>query len=419
MVEQLKALLDAGNKTAGADQSRRLADFQAFETVGVPTRKQEEYKFTDLSRLFAKFDIAVPSATNATPSQVGIEGMTSNTLVFVNGKFRSELSHVLDDELEVFTIDEAPEALRAHYGQYAKSELDPMLALNSALATDGIAIHLPANKKLSAPVLIHHHTDGNAASLTFSRILVVAREGSEASFIEQYSSESGAYLLNATAELFVARNAHLHWYKIQNDKSEANLVDNYFARQESDSTSTLTTISLEGNVIRNNVRIDVDGSNSEANLYGLYLVEGSSHVDNHTAVDHRQPHSESNELYKGILDDKARGVFNGKVFVRQEAQKTNAFQSNKNILISDNATVNTKPQLEIWADDVKCSHGCTTGQLDAEALFYLRTRGLSKESARSLLLHAFALEAIDHAKDTEIGPYLETLVAQKLKFHKK
>ena len=218
-------------------------------------------------------------------------------------------------------------------------------------------------------------------------------------------------------EVYVPSNARIEWYKLQNDALHSYFIDQLMVYQERDSNFSATTITLNGNTIRNNVYLALDGENCESHLYGLYAIDGSTHVDHHTAVDHLKPHSFSNELYKGILDDKAGGVFNGKVFVRQDAQKTNAFQSNKNILLSDQATVNTKPQLEIWADDVKCSHGCTTGQIDEEALFYLRTRGLSEKSARALMLYAFALETIEHVENEVLRSYLENLIGNKLNYH--
>ena len=417
MVEQLKEKFNVSVRADDSSSLPRKEAFDIFEKKGIPTRKEEEYKYTDLARVFNKLDLtAVGSDDSATLPEI-LPELDANRLVYVNGIYDTEKSQILDSELNISSLSEGNEITRKHLGQYAAPGLDAMLALNTAFTEGGVCIHLPKNVQISRPIVIHHHVTGSTGPLTYSRQLVVAEQGAEAQFIEIQTSSSTEYLLNAVTEVVVPDNAHVSWVKIQNDSEKSNIIDHHYIHQTSNSRSTLTTISLNGDVIRNNVNITVDGENAEANLYGLYLLDGKTHVDNHTSVDHCKPHSVSNELYKGILDEKAHGVFNGKVYVRQDAQKTNAFQSNKNILISDNAVINTKPQLEIWADDVKCSHGCTTGQLDQEAMFYLRTRGLSKENARALLMHAFALEAIEHLHGTPVGLYVERLVAKKLKFH--
>ncbi len=426
MMEHIKELFAADEAAMNGSASPALLDarkkaFNVFEKQGIPGKKHEEYKYTDLSKVYLKFQDIVPGkASAASPSDISIDGITANELVFVNGRFNSELSTVIDKELVVASLTDAlkdnKDAQEA-YGKSGNMENDPFLALNTAFNRSGVFIHVPKNVKLSHPVILHHHTDATEKQVTYTRHLVLASNGSEATFIEKYVSEGQEdFLLNTVTETFVATNASVHWFKIQNDQEQSYIIDQLQVYQERDSRYSATTISLNGHTIRNNVNIALDGENCESHLYGLYAIDGKTHVDNHTAVDHIKPHSFSNELYKGILDDHAKGVFNGKVFVRQAAQKTNAFQSNKNILLSDNATVNTKPQLEIWADDVKCSHGCTTGQIDQEALFYLRSRGLSEKSARALMLYAFALEAIDHVENEPLKNYLESLISHKLNF---
>lgn len=208
--------------------------------------------------------------------------------------------------------------------------------------------------------------------------------------------------------------AHLDYYKIQDDASKIIQVSNTNIRQLQRSQVNTFTLTLEGQAIRNNLTIAIDGENCESHFHGLYLLKGDTMADNHTVVDHLKPNSFSNEMYKGVMDDLSKGVFNGKIFVRPHAQKTNAFQSNRNILLSDKATVNTKPQLEIWADDVKCSHGCTTGQLNEEAMFYLRTRGIPKDTARAMLLYAFASEVLQHVPNTLLRDYMDGLVSERL-----
>ncbi len=427
MIAQIREHFESDEARLNGSVSEDLHDirrkaFRHFEEQGLPTRKNEEYKFTDLSRVYLKFkDIAPVEGGGKAPETSGIEGLEANVVVTVNGRYMPDLSDIRDENLLVMPLSDAlrdHKEAREHYGAYATADKDPLLALNTAFAHNGLYIHLAKNVRLKHPVIVHHQTDATEKMLSYSRNLVVGESGAEAVFIEKFESAGNAdFLSNLVTEIRVNANASLKWFKLQSDGAQSHMVDQLYVHQERDSRFSATTLTLDGNTVRNNVYIAIDGENCESHLYGLYAIDGSTHVDNHTAVDHLKPHSFSNELYKGILDDKAGGVFNGKVFVRQDAQKTNAFQSNKNILLSDTATVNTKPQLEIWADDVSCSHGCTTGQLDEEALFYLRTRGLSEKTARSLLLYAFALEAVEHIEIEPLRVYMEELISKKLNYH--
>jgi len=219
---------------------------------------------------------------------------------------------------------------------------------------------------------------------------------------------------NQVMEVIVEKDARLEYYKIQNDTSHTNQVSTTHIRQVGKSYIHTVTISLDGGIVRNNLNAVLDAEHCEAHLYGLYLQKGRSHIDNHTVVDNVKPNCFSNELYKGIIDDNATGVFNGKIFVQPQAQKTNAYQSNKNILLSNAASVNTKPQLEIFADDVKCSHGCTVGRLNEEGLFYLQSRGIPLKIARSLLLHAFAIDILEHIKLPPVREYVDKLISERL-----
>ena len=248
-----------------------------------------------------------------------------------------------------------------------------------------------------------------------SRNLISIGKNSQVDFLELFSTKgNNDSFTNIVTEILVDENAHGNYYKIQNKNDNASHIGTTQIHQKRSSVFSTYTFTLNGGTVRNNLNIAVDGEGCESHMYGLYVVNGKTHVDNHTAADHIKPHSMSNELYKGILEDNARGVFNGKVYGEKAAQKTYAFQSNKNICLSDTSTVNTKPQLEIWADDVKCSHGCTTGQLDEDALFYLRARGLSKDSARALLLYAFAIEVIESVKLEPLKNYLEQIISDRL-----
>jgi Fe-S cluster assembly protein SufD len=265
-------------------------------------------------------------------------------------------------------------------------------------------------------VYIYNITDARSANiLSQPRTLVYVGENAQVQMTETYVTVGMAEsFTNQVMEVVVEKDAIVDYYKIQNDVAQSSQVSTTHFRQLGKSVVTAVTISLNGGIVRNNLNMVMESEYSEANLFGLYFLRGNTHVDNHTIVDNRKPHLLSNELYKGIVDDNATAIFNGKIFVQQDAQKINAFQSNKNILLSDNATVNTKPQLEIYADDVKCSHGCTVGQLDEEAMFYLQSRGISEKAAKSLLVHAFAIDILEHIKPEPIRTYVDQIISERL-----
>jgi len=245
--------------------------------------------------------------------------------------------------------------------------------------------------------------------------LLVFEEGSEATFIECFQT-SGQWPVfsNSLSEFVVGPNAKVNYSRLGADGHNSIRVSTTQVVQENDSRFTSTAMDFGGKTIRNNININVEGTGCESNMHGVYLLNGTSHVDNHTMIDHKKPHCESNEVYKGIIGDNARGVFNGKIYVRKEAQKTNAFQQNNNILLSDDAIINTKPQLEIWADDVKCSHGCTSGQIDQEQIFYLRSRGIDENSARKMLLHAYASEVLETLDLDILKEFSENRISEML-----
>jgi Fe-S cluster assembly protein SufD len=253
--------------------------------------------------------------------------------------------------------------------------------------------------------------------LSQPRTLVHIAEGAQVQITETYATlgQSAAFT-NQVIEVVVEKDAMVEYYKIQNDSAQASQVSTTHFRQTGKSYVHAVTVSLDGDIVRNNLNIVLEADNAEAHLYGLYFLQGKTHVDNHTVVDNVRPNCLSNELYKGIISDHGSAVFNGKIFVQQVAQKTNAYQSNKNILLSENASVNTKPQLEIFADDVKCSHGCTVGQLDEEGMFYLQSRGISEKIARSLLVHAFAVDILEHIKPVPLRNYIDQLISARLEY---
>ncbi len=385
-----------------------------LEEFGLPTLKEEEYKFTALSkRLEQTIQNFAPAASlelsSAEVEKHLFEDYAGDVLVFNNGDFDAGLSRLSSDyELNLIS-EKAPEKL----GEIVKA--DPFASLNSLTFRDGIYLKVAKNKVVDRPVQFLFLNKSNAGEVISPRVFIEIEDNASIKFIENsISLDDAPYFVNAVIEISVGNNSHVHYNRLQNENRNVLKADNFTADVHRDSTFTSVVISLAADMVRNNLTLNLLDSGCEGNMYGLYLLNGKTHVDNHTNVDHTKPHSDSNELYKGILADKSRGVFNGKIFVRQDAQKTNAFQQNNNILLSEEAIVNTKPQLEIWADDVKCSHGCTTGQLDEEALFYLQTRGLNKEQARGMLLYAFSGEVVDYVFDEKFKNYLEKSVRERL-----
>jgi Fe-S cluster assembly protein SufD len=400
--------------------------FNAFNVLGIPTVKNEEWKYTRISSAFNKeyaFNPEhLPSFSPNDLDAIRFPGYAeANELVFINGLYSKELSTIRSENLTVISLEEATknqfrEIVLQHLGHSGKYINDGLNALNTAFAAEGVFIHVKKGNIVEHPVYIYNITDARTDSiLSQPRTLIYIAENAQVIFAETYEifgpSES---FTNQVTEVVVEKDAIVEYYKIQNDAAHTNQVTTTHIRQVGKSLVNTVTVSLDGGIVRNNLNIAMEAEHSESHFYGLYFLKGNTHVDNHTVVDNVKPHCESNELYKGIIDDSATAVFNGKIFVQKDAQKTNAFQSNKNILLSDDATVNTKPQLEIFADDVKCSHGCTVGQLDEEGLFYLRSRGVSEKTAKSLLVHAFAIDILEHIKPEPIREYVDQLISERL-----
>lgn len=401
--------------------------FDNFNKNGIPTSKNEEWKYTRISSVFNKeFRLAenAGSFTAKDLAAVKLPGHEqANELVFVNGLFSKELSSLRSASLVLQPLEEAAEnefagIVSKNLGHSSKYIKDGIHALNTAFVKEGLFIHVKKGKITEHPVYVYNITDARASNIFAQpRTLIHVDENAQIQVVETYITIGDAEsFTNQVLEVTIEKDAVVEYYKIQNDASRTNQVSTTNFRQVGKSYVHAVTISLEGGIVRNNLNIALEAANSESHLYGLYFLKGVTHVDNHTVVDNVKPNCLSNELYKGIIDDKATAVFNGKIFVEQDAQKTNAFQSNKNILLSDNASVNTKPQLEIFADDVKCSHGCTVGQLDEEGMFYLQSRGIDKKMARSLLVHAFAIDILDHIKPKPIRDYVDQLISQRLEF---
>ena len=403
-----------GSATSASHEARKNA-FQAVVDRGLPTRKNEEYKYTPLSSALEK-NFAGYQEDEARASEIDgndLPSVQGTVIVFANGQFREALSEIKEDKgvsVRVITTQKEFTSEINHDLQ------DSYNKLNLALAATGIEVKVEANVIAETPInVIHVVNSEQGRVLSTLRHSIEIGENAQATVVEYFvGSGDHTSFTNSVVDSKIGPSAVLNHYKLGIDGNEDLRIDNTTCHQGEKSVFNTMNLNFGGKVVRNNLNILLDGEYCEANLDGLYLPVDGGLIDNHTVVDHRLPNSVSNELYKGIMGENATGVFNGKVFVRQDAQKTNAFQSNKNILLSDTATINTKPQLEIWADDVKCSHGCTTGQLDSEQLFYLRARGIDEPSARKLLLKAFAEEIVDRIKQNELREIAEGLLDAKL-----
>ena len=404
-------------------QLRRSA-LKQFDLLGFPTIRHEEWKYSNVNGLlkeaFTLDDAATLTIDELAPLE--IPNLDGNILYFINGRYHPELSRIVSraDQVQIMSFAEAlkadPDFIGSHFAHYADYQENAFTALNTALATDGVVVRVPDNSTVEQPVILRFITDARHKSIASQpRNLITVGKNAEVMVTESYRTlgEKTSFV-NVVTEIVLDRDARMQYYKVQNETEKAYHIGTAQVSQSDNSHFYSATVTLNGNFVRNNLNIVLNGQYAEAYMYGLYMPNGRQHVDNHTLVDHAMPNSYSNELYKGILDDNSTGVFNGKIFVRPDAQKTNAYQSCKNVVLSPGASMNTKPQLEIFADDVKCSHGTTTGQLNDEALFYMRSRGIPKDAARTLLLYAFSQDILSQIKIQSIREYLERVVTEKL-----
>lgn len=393
----------------------REKSFEILNETAFPTTKTEAWKYTRTTRISnGTFQLVKPEINSV--SDYLIEGLQGNVLVFVNGFYQAELSKIKDTKgLLVSPLTKtSQEWINAHSNQQVQLEGEVFNALNTAFTTDGVSIEIAKNAIIEEPIQLIYVTTGTAV-LSSVRNILVANENSDATVVMGYYGEQAdSNFTNVVTEIKVKQNASLSIHKIQHENNTNFHINTETVSQDRDSRFSLSTSTFSGAIVRNNVYVHVDGENAETNLYGLYLTDEKQLVDNHTVIDHKVPNCNSNELYKGVLDGQSTGVFNGKVFVREQAQKINAFQSNGNVLLSDNASMNSKPELEIYADDVKCSHGSTTGQIDEEAIFYLRARGISEKSAKSLMINGFVGEVVEQISNEIIREHITKLMAKKL-----
>lgn len=416
---------EKNSKNKWIDELRHEA-IEIFDQKGFPHKKDEEWKYTNLAPLL-KTDYKLFPETEEISigyqdiKQYFIHDMDTYKIVFVNGVYSSYLSSTTHEEADICVLSSAmckmvhQPVIENYYGKIADKN-QSLVSLNTAFFKDGAYIYIPDKVILSKPVEVMFFSTAKESEVMYHpRNFIVLGNNSQAQIIERHQTLNGkSNLTNSVTEIHVGNNAELDYYKVQNDSIEASLIDNTFIEQERDSRVSVQTFSFGGKLTRNNLSFRQKGENSNSILNGVTVISGNQHVDHHTLVEHTEPHCESHELYKGIYDEQSHGVFNGKVFVHPEAQKLNAFQQNNNVLLTNKAAIDTKPQLEIFADDVKCSHGCTVGQLDDTALFYMQQRGIPKKEAKALLLYAFAADVLEHVQIPQIKKRITKLIANKL-----
>ena len=426
IVSSYVAFEDGVNMNSDVHEIRSKA-FQNFEKLGFPSKKIEAWKYTSLNAVLREDYCLFPNKRKTvTLPQVKdyfIHDIDTYKVVFVDGKYSSFLSETTHDNFDVCLMSSAlakpkyKPIIENYFNKVAKQ--DHLTSLNTAFVKEGAYIHIPRNTEVEKPIQIINFTTGTEdAIMTQPRNLIVVEQNAHVQIIERHQSlTQNAALTNVVTEIFADRYATVDYYKIQNDHTSASLVDNTFIEQQSESTVAVHTFSFGGKVTRNNLNFYQMGEHINSTLKGITIIEGKQHVDHHTLVHHTAPNCESHQDYKGIFNERAVGVFNGKVVVEKDAQKTNAYQQNNNVLVSDRSTINAKPQLEIFADDVKCSHGCTIGQLDEHALFYMQQRGIPKKEARALLMYAFANTVLGSVKIPEVKERITKLIATKLSVH--
>jgi Fe-S cluster assembly protein SufD len=401
-----------GHKSSAIHAVRKKA-FQKFEQLQIPSLKNEAWKYTNLNPLFQKgFEPIVCSATSGPVAIHTFPFIKANRLVFIDGEYSEQYSHVIENDIVIGSMYQELKKnnplILQYFSKSAGFENESLIALNTSFAKDGAFIYLPPNTSLTYPVLLIFVTSGQQQNgIAQPRNLIIADSNSYLSVIESYQNPNSARAFsNKVTEIFIHDNAQVDFYKLILNESNYHHIGTTAVQLHTYSRFNAYTINFGGSLVRNQLSVRFNGLYGDAALYGAYVLHDHDHVDNHLEVDHAVAHCNSNQLYKGLMDDHSTGVFNGRILVQKNAQKTNAFQSNKNMLLSEHATVNSKPQLEIFADDVKCSHGATTGQLDKNVLFYLKSRGLDSDMARKMMYQAFVGEVIEQIKIEPLKVYL-------------
>jgi Fe-S cluster assembly protein SufD len=400
----------------------RESALTSFNALGIPSARHEEWKYTHIkTKLPERLKLAASVESQVASKLKYFNSIPGTKLVFINGNFSAESSVILQQSgLEVGSLKDKsnihPDLFSQYFNKATDVSKENFAALNTAFAQDGAFIYVKKSNIVDAPVFIFHiYDDASADIFTQSRNLIVVEENADVTIVEDFQNSNGEKFYNHVSEVFVGRNAEVNYSLLQLHNQHTTSVNYVEAILEKDARYHITTVTLDGKLVRNNVNAYMDGENAHATLNGLYIGKDENHIDNHILVDHRVPNCNSFQTYKGVLDDQSTGVFNGKIFVQKDAQKTNAYQSSKAVLLSDEASMNSKPQLEIFADDVKCSHGAAIGQVSKNELFYLLTRGIDKEAARGILTYAFANEIIANVKLPELRAYLDNKLKERLK----
>ena len=424
----LEAYSDFTKRAPGQKEGwlRKLREdaFARFCEVGFPTTHDEDWRFTNVSAI-AQTAFQLPqTGVKVSAGQVEPYRLAGATcqLVFVNGKFAAELSSVsslpkaVDAGSLADAIRRAPGAMEKHLGRYLNVQRDVFCALNTAFLEDGAYVHIGRGVVLESPIyLLFLTAASDAPVMTHPRNLIIAEEDSQATIVEDYVSLGGGVAFsNAATELIAGEHTVLSHYLIEREHTEAYNVSTLRLQQGRSANVASHSVLLGGGLVRNNVHPVLAGEGADCLINGLFIGNGRQHLDNYMYVEHAKPHCSSRQFYNGILDGHSHGVFHGRIIVHKDAQKTDAKQTNRNLLLSDDAQIDTKPQLEIYADDVKCTHGATIGQIDEGALFYLRSRGIDEVSARKLLLLAFASECLERMKEDPVRAFAEKLINESL-----
>ena len=405
---------------------QRQSAFDIFQESGFPNTRVEDWKYTDVKPIakntFSNITESNMASDNNEIDEILIKDLDCVNLVFINGAYSEKYSDIknISSKIVIKSMADAlindESLLKKHLTKHINQELNSFTALNTAFIQDGAYINISANTNIDKPINITYISrDSNHPFATHPRNLIVMGENSNATIIENYvGSGKVNYFTNSVTETVLLQGAVLKHYKIQQEGSSAFHIASLNTSQSKDSRFESHLVSIGGALVRNNINASLNEEGAEIIMNGLYMTEDVQHVDNHTRVDHLKPHTQSHQNYRGVLNGKSRGVFNGKVVVHPQAQKIEAYQNNANLLLSDDAEIDTKPELEIYADDVKCTHGATVGQLDDDMLFYLRSRAVDEKTARSLLTYAFADEVISEINIKEIQNKLERLIIGRL-----
>ncbi len=410
-----------------AMKSLRMKHFEAFKAVGFPDSSHEKWRFTDIESALNQDFCHELSASRSDRNieelfRCEVHNFRSEIISVLNGWYHSENGPLFTNEDGVIygSVKAAkiayPELFDARYGHLAHGTANSFVNLNTAMVQDGVFIYVPKGVEASRTLQIIKMIDRDENVFVQNRQLIILEEGSKLSLMHcDDSINHHTSLVNTVTEVFVGKNAHFELYKLQNLNDASGLINNTFISQEAGSNVRTNTLTFNCGMIRNNIEVALNGPGAHADVLGLYLMDKQQHVDNQIRILHNAAHCTSNELFKGILDDEATAVFNGYIYVKRDAQKTNAYQNNKNILLKPTARINTMPFLEIYADDVKCSHGATIGQLDQEAMFYLRSRGISQSNARLLLMYAFAADVINMINIEGLKSRIDDMVKKRLR----